>query len=83
MISMQPWMAFLLVVGLAAIMLAHAGFSEGFQAGTPAQMCGVDMPECPQGYQCMNGVCARPDKPNLPRNELPVLPTVGFSGSPV
>jgi hypothetical protein len=83
MFSVKPWMAFLFIVGLAAIMLAHAGYSEGFQAGTAAQMCGVDMPECPEGQQCINGVCARPDKPALPKNELPVLPMEGLVGSPI
>jgi hypothetical protein len=83
MFSMQPWMVFLLIVGLAAIMLAHAGFSEGFQAGMAAKMCGIDMPNCPEGQVCINGVCARPDKPALPRNELPVLPMEGQTGAPI
>ena len=71
---MQPWMAFLLVVGLAAIMLAHAGFSEGFQAGMPGIRCGVDLPGCSNTKECLNGFCSSTNKPALLANELPVYP---------
>lgn len=70
---MNQWFVILLIVGLAAIMLAHAGYSEGFQSGH-CQKCGVDMPECSEGLKCMNGCCQRLNKKDLPPNELEVVP---------
>jgi len=47
---------------------------EGFEAGVPAVRCGVDLPTCAVGKQCMNGFCGYPSAPALPPNQLPVFP---------
>jgi hypothetical protein len=66
---------FVLIVGVAAILLAHAGFGkEGFKAGMPGIRCGVDLPTCATGTQCVNGFCENTSPPTLPRNVLPVYP---------
>ena len=75
MLGLPTWALFLLLVGICAALLGHAGFlKEGFAAGEPGVRCGVDMPTCASGTVCMNGFCQRPTKPNLPDNELPVYP---------
>jgi hypothetical protein len=66
---------FILIVGVAAILLANAGFGkEGFKAGMPGIRCGVDLPTCAVGTQCVNGFCENTNPPTLPRNVLPVYP---------
>ena len=68
---------FLLVVGVCAILLAHAGYKqekEGFKAGQPGIRCGVDLPSCARNTFCINGFCGLVDIPPLPENELPVYP---------
>jgi hypothetical protein len=66
---------FVLLVGVAAILLAHAGLArEGFKAGMPGVRCGVDLPTCSVGTQCVNGFCENTNPPTLPRNTLPVYP---------
>jgi hypothetical protein len=66
--------AILLVIGLGFILLGISGFREGFQAGMPGIRCGVDLPTCSLGLQCMNGFCNKPSVPILPKNQLPVYP---------
>jgi hypothetical protein len=66
---------FVLLVGVAAILLAHAGLArEGFKAGMPGVRCGVDLPTCSVGTRCVNGFCENTNPPTLPRNTLPVYP---------
>ena len=48
--------------------------NEGFTAGMPGVRCGVDLPTCKVGLQCMNGFCNYPMQPTLSKNELPVYP---------
>jgi len=66
--------AALLVIGLGLVLLGLSKFREGFKAGMPGIRCGVDLPTCNPGLQCMNGFCETPSVPSLPRNELPVYP---------
>jgi hypothetical protein len=75
MLGLPTWALFLLLVGTCAILLGRAAFlREGFAAGQPGIRCGVDMPSCVPGTFCMNGFCQRPDKPELPGNQLVVFP---------
>ena len=68
-------MLFILVVGAAAILLAHAGLArEGFKSGMPGLSCGVGLPTCEVGTKCVNGFCQNTSPPTLPRNDLPVYP---------
>jgi len=68
------------IIGVGAIIAGFVGFlerytdREGFTAGHPGVRCGVDLPMCVSGTQCINGFCAKPDAPPLPANELPVYP---------
>ena len=64
----------LVVIGIGLVLLGMSGFREGFKAGMPGIRCGVDLPTCNPGLQCMNGFCENPSMPALPRNELPVYP---------
>ena len=64
----------LFILGAVCIYLGLSGFREGFQAGLPGIRCGVDLPKCSTGFQCMNGFCVRPVLPALQRNQLPVFP---------
>jgi hypothetical protein len=66
--------AIILVIGLGFVLLGISGFREGFKAGMPGIRCGVDLPTCSLGLQCMNGFCENPSMPPLLRNELPVYP---------
>ena len=80
MIEVPTWALTLFIIGLCAIIIGHAAFiKEGFSAGgpyagEPGIRCGVDLPTCAPGTACMNGFCQRPQKPDLPSNELPVYP---------
>jgi len=68
------------IIGVGAIVAGLIGFleryrhMEGFTAGHPGVRCGVGLPTCVPGTQCINGFCAKPDIPPLPANELPVYP---------
>jgi len=68
------------IIGVGAIVAGLIGFveryrhMEGFKAGQPGVRCGVDLPACVPGTQCINGFCAKPETPPLPANELPVYP---------
>jgi len=66
--------AIILIIGIGLVLLGFSGFKEGFKAGMPGIRCGVDLPTCNPGLQCMNGFCESPSAPPLPRNELPVYP---------
>ena len=64
----------ILVIGIALVLLGISRMKEGFQAGMPGIRCGVDLPTCSPGLQCMNGFCDKPSAPPLPKNQLPVYP---------
>ena len=66
--------ALIFTLGIAFILLGMSGFREGFKAGMPGIRCGVDLPTCSFGLQCLNGFCEKPSMPALPKNELPVYP---------
>jgi hypothetical protein len=66
--------AIILVIGFGFILLGISGFREGFKAGMPGIRCGVDLPTCSLGLQCMNGFCENPSMPPLLTNQLPVYP---------
>jgi hypothetical protein len=83
MVDMSKTMINLLcifIIGVGAVIAGLVGFveryrhSEGFRAGHPGLRCGVDLPACVPGTQCINGFCAKPEAPALPANELPVFP---------
>jgi hypothetical protein len=76
LIKIPLWAAFLLIIGVGAIIVSLSGFSniEGFAAGDPAVRCGVDLPECAGGLACTNGFCLEAGQPILKENELPVRP---------
>jgi hypothetical protein len=65
---------FLIMVSLVAYVIYLYFVSEGFQAGMPGIRCGVDLPRCGRGTECMNGFCSSPDQPILIKNQLPVYP---------
>jgi len=67
-------LAILLVIGIGVVLLGVSGFQEGFQTGLPGRRCGLDLPTCPPGLQCMNGFCETPSMPALLKNQLPVYP---------
>ena len=73
-------MSFSLIVGsivfiaIGFILLFSSNDMEGFQAGTPGVRCGVDLPTCNFGLQCVNGFCGSPSAPPLLKNQLPVYP---------
>ena len=65
----------LLISGLLLIALGFSVYHmEGFQAGQPGIRCGVDLPGCPNGLECMNGICSSSIPPALLANQLQVYP---------
>ena len=69
----------ILIIGVGVLVAAWTGLTErleGFvnRPGTPGVRCGVDLPPCSQGTQCMNGFCVNSKRPTLTPNELPVYP---------
>jgi hypothetical protein len=75
MLGLSKMMFFTFVIGLVAIVFLHAKIMrEGFKAGEAGVRCGVDLPTCSVGSQCLNGFCQRIVQPVLPANELPVYP---------
>jgi hypothetical protein len=75
MFEIPSWLAYLLIVGTAAILFAHAfNLNEGFNAGQPGIRCGLHLPSCSGGTYCINGFCQTTDTPALPANELSVYP---------
>jgi hypothetical protein len=76
MLKMPLWMAFLLIVGVGAILLGLSSFAaiEGFIAGGPGIRCGTDLPECGGATDCINGFCRLKNPPVLPPNEIPTYP---------
>ena len=73
MFTIPLWMAFLLIVGVGAILLGLSSFAaiEGFMAGGPGTRCGTDLPECGGATGCVNGFCRLKNPPALPPNEIP------------
>jgi len=67
---------FLLIVLFAGFFLVIYPdiMNEGFKSGMPGVRCGVDLPTCNVGLQCMNGFCGSPSQPPLLNNQLPVYP---------
>ena len=80
---MSPEVYSVLIVGCLAVALLVADRiyrinpflqKEGFISGAYTR-CGVDLPPCPFGTRCMNGICGNPQQVQLyDRNPLPVLP---------
>jgi hypothetical protein len=65
----------LLIVGLGTVLFVYTEASrEGFKSGMPGVRCGVDLPTCNVGLQCINGFCEKPSLPVLLPNQLPVFP---------
>ena len=64
----------MLLLAIAVLLITPLFLNEGFHAGMPAKRCGVDLPTCDPGLQCMNGFCESPVQPGLLPNELPVYP---------
>lgn len=67
------------IIGVGAILAVFMGINERFEGfvnvpGTPGTRCGVDLPTCPVGTQCMNGFCVNSQMPKLTPNQLPVYP---------
>lgn len=76
MFTIPLWMAFLLIVGVGAILLGLSSFAaiEGFMAGGPGTRCGTDLPECGGATGCVNGFCRLKNPPALPPNQIPTYP---------
>ena len=77
MLGLSNSTLFVFMIGLVAIVFLHAGIlriHEGFKAGEAGIRCGVDLPTCAGGTQCLNGFCQRMDIPPLQTNQLPVYP---------
>ena len=63
------------IVGLQLLLFIFTKMSrEGFQAGMPGVRCGVDLPTCRFGLQCINGFCKKTSQPLLLPNQLSVYP---------
>jgi hypothetical protein len=81
---MTPELYSVLLLGCVAVGLLIADriyrinpflIREGFVSGGAYTRCGVDLPPCPFGTRCMNGICANPVQvQRIDRNPLPVLP---------
>lgn len=74
-------LVYILILGVGVLFAATTGILErltleGFvnSPGTPGIRCGVDLPTCSTGTQCMNGFCVNYSRPRLTPNELPVFP---------
>lgn len=76
-------LVYILIIGVGVLVAAAAGILErlglsyeGFVniPGTAGVRCGVDLPTCASGTQCMNGFCVNYKRPTLTPNELPVYP---------
>jgi len=76
MFKIPLWMAFLLIVGVGAILLGLSSLAatEGFMAGGPGRRCGTDLPDCIGVTECINGFCRVKNPPVLPPNEIPTYP---------
>ena len=72
----NSWILFVVyIVGLGLVLFVFTKMSrEGFQAGMPGVRCGVDLPTCRFGLQCMNGFCKKTSLQQVLPNELPVYP---------
>jgi len=74
MFKMSWKIVIIFLIGLFLMLLGISGFREGFKSGMPGIRCGVDLPTCSLGLQCLNGFCEKALAPALPKNELPVYP---------
>jgi hypothetical protein len=77
MLGLSNSTLFVFMIGLIAVVFLQAGIvriHEGFKAGEAGVRCGVDLPTCSGGTQCLNGFCQRMDIPPLQTNQLPVYP---------
>uniref|UniRef100_A0A6C0ANW8 Uncharacterized protein n=1 Tax=viral metagenome TaxID=1070528 RepID=A0A6C0ANW8_9ZZZZ len=65
----------LIVLCIGFLLIVYPNIlKEGFEAGMSGVRCGIDLPTCNVGLQCMNGFCGSPMKPYLMANQLPVYP---------
>ena len=69
------------IIGVGALLAGSIGLFESYkrhegflQPGKPGVRCGVDLPTCSVGTQCLNGFCATTEVPPVIPNELPVYP---------
>ena len=75
MVKLSWQLAYMIVIGIGCILLGLSRYNmEGFKAGMPGIRCGVDLPTCQHGLQCINGFCASSQKPNLLANQIPTYP---------
>ena len=71
------------IIGVGVLIASLLGISERLRVtregfvnarGVMAIPCGVDLPTCALGTQCMNGFCSNYERPTVTPNELPVFP---------
>ena len=69
------------IIGVGALVAGAIGLferykvREGFlQPGKAGVRCGVDLPTCSVGTQCLNGFCSTVEIPPVIPNQLPVYP---------
>lgn len=80
MFGISTTFMYIFIIGLGAIMAGLTGIferiavHEGFRAGQPGTRCGVDLPICSFGTQCINGFCSKPEFPPVIATTLPVYP---------
>ena len=68
------WVALVLVV-IAVLLQCAPNQAEGF-VPIDGPRCGVNLPPCEFGYQCMNGYCGKATPPRLPeKSDLPIFPS--------
>lgn len=81
MFNLRRETVWVFIIGVGVLIASMIGISERLRGegfvnvqGTPGVRCGVDLPICAPGTQCMNGFCVNYRMPRLIPNELPVLP---------
>ena len=81
MFNIRKEVMWIFIIGVAVVIASMIGLTErlggeGFVniQGMPGVRCGVDLPTCAAGTQCMNGFCVNYKRPALRPNELPVFP---------
>ena len=79
MLKISEYMVYVLFIGFGILLVGLSGIYsrkayEGFLAGQPGIRCGIDLPTCRVGKQCINGFCGAAIIPVLPPNELHVYP---------
>jgi len=68
---------FIALIVLMTLYVIQSGFVEGFAMPTTlelgSKMCGVNIPSCGNGMQCINGYCTKPNPPSWPaESDLPL-----------